>query len=653
MKKFTLTASMLSAIVIGLVAQTTIYTQNFSSASLPAGWQNVDQAGNGAGTWTRKTSAHSFASTSASNGFYIFDADLLGNDNKPENADLISGAINCSANAHVALQFEQYFQQYQAATGTVFVSTNGTNWTQVYSVNNTSPNPEVVTVDLTPYAANQATVYIKFNYSGDYDYWWAVDDIKLFEPAPLDIAVSTLNVPKYAGLSNEFISGVVTNKGFNTITSFDLAYSSNGGAQVSQSFTGLNIGAFQTYAFQFTTPLAMTTPQKYAVDVVAIAPNGGTDADATNNTKSADIIALSAIPDKNVLMEEFTTTPCGWCPDGHVVAQQIKDLHSYFIPENIHAGFQTDAMTTTEASAYASAFADGAPTACIDRVLWQGEERVGVSRNTWQDRVEEREAEITPATVSATSSFNASTREVTVNVTAKFYGAVSGTFRLNAHLVEDSVTGTGSGYNQSNYLNTQAGHPMQGRGNPIVGYVHRHVFRKALGGTWGATGVVPATTANNGEYSTTFTYTIPAANNAERCEIIAFVHEYNSSSSSGKNEVLNVVALPLNGSATQNATPAVYSSISDNQSALSSVSVFPNPANDIVNINVKVGADSKFAFEVYNMIGQGVYSVAPAEFTKGSSMLQLNTSSYENGVYFIAVKENGKTVSTQRFVINH
>ncbi len=653
MKKFTLTASMLMAVVIGLVAQTTIYTQNFSSTSLPAGWQNIDQTGNSAGTWTRKTSAHSFASTTASNGFYIFDADLLGNDNKAENADLISGAINCSANAHVALQFEQYFQQFDAASGTVFVSTNGTNWTQVYNVTSTSANPEVVTVDLTPYAANQATVYIKFNYSGNYDYWWAIDDIKLIEPAALDIAVSALDIPKYAGLSNQFIAGVVTNKGFNTITSFDLAYSSNGGAQVSQSFSGLNIAPFQTYAFQFSTPLAMTQAQLYALNVVAIAPNGGTDADIANNTKSGDIIALSAIPDKNVLFEEFTTAPCGYCPDGHVIAAQMESAHSYFIPVNIHAGYSTDAMTNSEASAYATAFADGAPTASIDRVLWSGEERVGVSRNTWDDRVVERESEISPATISANSSYNTSTREVTVNLTAKFYGAVSGNFRVNAHLVEDSVTGTGSGYNQTNNYNGVSGHPMQGRGNPIVGYVHRHVFRKALGTTWGATGVVPSTTTDNGEYSKTLTYTIPANINVERCKIVAFVHEYNSSVTSGKNEVINAVMLPLNGSVTQNATPSVYSSVADNQSALSSISVYPNPANDIININVKLVADAKFAFEVYNMIGQNVHSVAATEFSKGSSTLQLNTSSYENGVYFVAIRENGKTVSTQRFVVNH
>lgn len=177
---------------------------------------------------TRKTSAHGFASTSASNGFYIFDSDLLGNDSKPENASLITAAINCVSRYTWCFSLSTIFSSFRAARGTVFVSTRQRQLDPDLSGSSTTPNPETVTLNLTPYAANQATVYLKFNYSGNYDYWWAVDDIKLFEPAALDIAVNTLDVPKYASLSNEFVTGVITNKGFNTINSFDLTYTVNG-----------------------------------------------------------------------------------------------------------------------------------------------------------------------------------------------------------------------------------------------------------------------------------------------------------------------------------------------------------------------------------------------------------------------------------------
>ena len=80
MKNFTLAVALILTTVLGTSAQTTIYSQNFSGANLPAGWQSIDNATGG--KWARKTSAHSFASSTASNGFYIFDSDAAGDDGK-------------------------------------------------------------------------------------------------------------------------------------------------------------------------------------------------------------------------------------------------------------------------------------------------------------------------------------------------------------------------------------------------------------------------------------------------------------------------------------------------------------------------------------------------------------------------------------------
>ena len=66
--------------------------------------------------------------------------------------------------------------------------------------------------------------------------------------------------------------------------------------------------------------------------------------------------------------------------------------------------------------------------------------------------------------------------------------------------------------------------------------------------------------------------------------------------------------------------------------------IYPNPANEFVKISGKNLGN----VTVYNAIGQKV-----AEFV-AKDELNINTSSYENGVYF--VKVGGKT---QRFVVTH
>ncbi|MCW5909267.1 MAG: Omp28-related outer membrane protein [Chitinophagales bacterium] len=650
MKNFTLSLVLLLAGVTALWAQTTIYTQNFSSAGLPTGWQNVDNTPNNAGKWTRKTSAHSFVSTTASNGFWIFDSDAYGNDNKAENADLISAAINCSANSFVALQFEHYFQQYSTSSGTVSVSTDGTNWTQVYSVTQTSGNPEVVVLDISTVAAYQPTVYLKFNYTGDYDYWWAVDDIKLFQPDPLDISVETITVNKYVGLGNRTITGVVKNNGATAITSFDLSYTDNGGTPVYQSFSGLYIAPFQTYNFSFNQPISMPVAALHNVSVTAYAPNNGNETNVTNNTLAKAITSLSGLPVKNVLIEEFTTAPCQYCPRGTTEINKILANHTNVIAAALHAGFGTDAMTIPDHSTVASAYTSGAPSACIDRVFFSGEEEVAVSTNVWESYCVQQKSTVTPVSIIADNVYNSATRELTVNASARFYGPINDNFRINCYIIEDSVTGTGSGYNQVNYYNTQSSSEWYQKGNPIIGFAHRHVCRQMLGGAWGSTGVITSPTTDGGLYSKQYTYTLPANWNDSRIKIVVLVQEYATSTTN--RQILNALQIHLNDADSTFVNSSAPSAVTEVSSKLASVSLYPNPATDVVNLEYSINNTTTVSFEVYNIIGQSIQVIKPSELAQGDYRTTINTSDFKNGVYFVAVKENNKTVNTLKFVVN-
>jgi peroxiredoxin len=68
-------------------------------------------------------------------------------------------------------------------------------------------------------------------------------------------------------------------------------------------------------------------------------------------------------------------------------------------------------------------------------------------------------------------------------------------------------------------------------------------------------------------------------------------------------------------------------------------SLFPNPANDFVTLK----SENLSTVRVYNALGQKV-----DEFDANGSELQINTTDYENGVYF--VKTDDKTI---KFVVKH
>lgn len=69
----------------------------------------------------------------------------------------------------------------------------------------------------------------------------------------------------------------------------------------------------------------------------------------------------------------------------------------------------------------------------------------------------------------------------------------------------------------------------------------------------------------------------------------------------------------------------------------SSINVFPNPANDQVNVKIASNKNQEGSVEIYNISGAKLLS-QPAMFTNGSNTINLNTSSLSPGNYFLTVK---------------
>jgi hypothetical protein len=69
--------------------------------------------------------------------------------------------------------------------------------------------------------------------------------------------------------------------------------------------------------------------------------------------------------------------------------------------------------------------------------------------------------------------------------------------------------------------------------------------------------------------------------------------------------------------------------------------IFPNPANDFLNISSK----NNIQFKIINALGQTMESVQLNE----NSIISISTSNYSNGIYFIVNKGN----FSSKFIVNH
>src|ERR1051325_8140274 len=246
-----------------------------------------------------------------------------------------------------------------------------------------------------------------------------------------------------------------------------------------------------------------------------------------------DSIAQSAV--KRVMVEEFTTALCGMCPPR---SHDVNAWHEGNQPKCVlmthHAGFGTDAMTTPEATAFCNMFQPStfgfAPAVMIDRDVYAGVDTVPYMSVPGFDTIASRVSNNTAnVSVDIQGTYNSVTRTLNVTATASFVNNVSnGDYRLCIYLVEDSVTETGSGYDQKCYDATFANTYYPGCYNSsthlISPYPHRMVERKSLSGsTWGTSGIIPTSPILNTPYSVMGAFTVPSNYNDSRLYIVAYV----------------------------------------------------------------------------------------------------------------------------------
>jgi hypothetical protein len=77
------------------------------------------------------------------------------------------------------------------------------------------------------------------------------------------------------------------------------------------------------------------------------------------------------------------------------------------------------------------------------------------------------------------------------------------------------------------------------------------------------------------------------------------------------------------------------------------ISVYPNPAKDVLNIDLNSIAKTETTIEILNTLGQQVYETKAL-----NQYLVINTSELAGGVYIVSIKQNDKTIAIKKVVID-
>ncbi len=229
---------------------------------------------------------------------------------------------------------------------------------------------------------------------------------------------------------------------------------------------------------------------------------------------------------KRVLLEQHTGAWCGWCTDGsYVMDKLIEKYPDRVVGVKWHNG---DAMAIPEQGQFSSIFGiTGYPTGTVDRKRFGSS--VALSRGAWTQAAEQSMLEEPVVDVSTDYSYDPATQNITITVRATVLKNDSRQLAFNAMILEDNCTGTGSQWDQKNFLSGNpsfVGHPYYDQPATIVGYKHMKVVRKILGGVLGSTEKFPATVTAGQEYTQVFTFKKDASWNVDNLYGIGFVQAY-------------------------------------------------------------------------------------------------------------------------------
>ena len=142
--------------------------------------------------------------TSTPTNWVLFDSDSDGSSGQQEDATLTSPTIDLTALGapmsgpyQLKVEFEQFYAGWQSDTLFLAVSDdNGATWDEIEIMNNSvgregRPNPEIVSINVSPYIVDATQVKLRMRWTGNWDYGWQFDNITIAELPDNDMKITS------------------------------------------------------------------------------------------------------------------------------------------------------------------------------------------------------------------------------------------------------------------------------------------------------------------------------------------------------------------------------------------------------------------------------------------------------------------------------
>lgn len=461
------------------------------------------------------------------------------------------------------------------------------------------------------------------------------DHIPFTAPA-LDAMVADIDMGAELATQSGIPTVKVVNGGSTAITSLkvDLTYN---GSTTTQNVTGVNIATAGVYNVSL--PSTVLAAGALPITAVVYNVNGGAGDNNPNNDTLIEMInPIVPALGKMVVGEEATGTWCQWCPRGAVFMDLFETKYQdFWAGIAVHNG---DPMTVTEYDAGIGTLIGGYPSALVDRV---GDvDPSGMSPDFFT-----RLQTAPKATLVNGATWDATSRVLNVSVRYNFALAANGNYKSACVLTEDGVTGTGSGWSQSNAYAGGNNGVMGGFESlpspvPAAQMVYDHVARAIAPSFTGMTGIFPATVNAGDAHIVNYSFTLPAGWDENAIQIIGLLIDPTGKiDNAGSADITTAVA---NGYET-----GINAGIAQVLSSSKAVALAPNPAAGSSAILLNLATESDVRIELTDLNGKLITSGTYTNLS-GAQSISMDLNGLSAGIYAVNILVNG-TLYTEKLVV--
>ncbi|HET6243223.1 MAG: Omp28 family outer membrane lipoprotein [Bacteroidetes bacterium] len=231
---------------------------------------------------------------------------------------------------------------------------------------------------------------------------------------------------------------------------------------------------------------------------------------------------------RKILIEDFTGHTCGNCPAAANTAKQIQDLYGKkVIVVGVHSGYFAK-LSTVAGTKYKTDFRTIAGEAYNN--LWKNDvagnpngfvnrskiinSNIIIQPSAWGQAVELLKNALPDFKIELITVYDAGTRSLKTIAKNKALNNLSKKYNLVVYLIEDNVQDWQKDYSFPS-----------GPQQDVENYMHRHVLRDNINGTWGEEIVATSLAAGDSVIKTYNNYLINPSWKANDCSVVAYIYD--------------------------------------------------------------------------------------------------------------------------------